>query len=428
MRQSAWWRWLLACSLGVAAACGGSDDAGGTGSSGKSGSNAAAGSGGAKNSAADVHNPDPPNLDCPLKDIGPQTGPFAPKGACCYRTSNKARIDPGAAERTYGYRTNYFLLINQLKTLDPATLGPTTIERFDNEEQSVLFRYVLPQQDGKVVAGKAHVTIGAGRYNCDGTYSFYSPNAAPADRGNGDKSRWNTPSFDADVHPDRTDATRVKPSYKDSLAAKNRLSYLPYLGGAPGYALEWEGVSQGFDVIELPTGDDNIDCVGSRKSSGKWSAGGKTIAYGPLEPNHKEKIAAIGVTFCELMAFGTTSNPPDCLATPRCMPGDSGCKWLRLPDSLCPTTDDEKQKWGCHLGYGGNPDNDPVQLSCSKEPPGEVDPDKGTPEGQCCDPLGTKDSGLPACNAWLQINDLVAAAVEITDTPADSLQESCHGK
>lgn len=424
MRNGAWLSWLIACSLGVTAGCGSSDDSG-AGGSGGGGSGAAAGSGG---KGQDVQNPDPPNTDCPLKDIGPQSGPYAQKGACCYRTSNKARIDPGAPQRTYEYRTNYFTIINMQRTIDPATFGPTTIERFDGEEQSILFRFVLPQEDGKVVAKKAQVTVGAGRYNCDGTYSYYSETAAPADAGDGDKARWNVPSFEADVHPDKTDASRVKASYKTSLALKNRLSYLPYLGTAPDYALEWEGVSQGFDILEMPTGDENIDCVGSRKSSGKWSAAGKTIAFGPLEPNNQTKISLVGATFCELMAFGTASNPPDCLATPRCKPGDSGCKWQRLPDSLCPTTDDEKKKWGCHLGYGGNPDNDPVKLNCAKDLPAEIDPDNGTVEGQCCDPQGTKDSGLPACNAWLQINEFVAAAVEITDKPADGLQESCHGK
>jgi len=427
MRNSTWLSCLVACSLGLMLACGG-DDGDSSSGGGKGGSSAAAGSGGGGKNGSTVNNPDPPNTDCPLKDIGPQSGPYAQKGACCYRTSNKARIDESAPTRTYEYRTNFFQLINHLKTIDPAVLGPTTVERFDNEEQSILFRFELPQENGKVVAKKATVSIGSGRYNCDGTYSFYSATAAPADRGDNDKARWSVRPFQADVMPDKTDATRVKPSYKDALPAKNRLSYLPYLSGAPNYALDWEGVSQGFDILEMPTGDDNIDCVGSRTSAGRWRAGGKTAAYGPLKENDREKIALLGVSFCQLMAFGSTPGAGDCLATPRCMPGSADCKWQRLPDSLCPTTDDEKAKWTCHLGYGGNPDNDAVKLNCSNDLPSEVNPDMGTSAGQCCDPLGRGDNGLPACNAWLQINEFVGAAVEITDKPADSLQESCHGK
>ena len=424
MRNSAWLGGLIACSLGVTGACGGDDTS--SGGSGGTGAKPAAGGGGSDSST--VKNPDPPNADCPVKDIGPMSGPYAQKGDCCYRTSNKARIDEAASKRTYEYRLNYFSLINHLKTIDPAVIGPTTIDRFDNEEQSILFRFELPQEGGKVVAKKATVTIGAGRYNCDGTYSYYSDTAAPGDRANKDKARWYVPPFQADVKPDKTDATQVKPSFKDALAAKNHESYLPYLGGAPDFPLDWEGVSQGFDIVEMPTGDDNIDCVGSRKSSGKWAPGGKTIAYGPLAPNNKEKISALGVTFCQLMAFGTAGGMADCEATPRCEPGTKDCKWQRLPDSLCPVTDDEKTKWGCHLGYDKNPDNDPVKMNCSKDVPSEIDPDKGTSEGQCCDPLGKSDSGLPACNAWLQVNEFVAAAVDITDKPADGVQESCHGK
>jgi hypothetical protein len=54
-----------------------------------------------------------------------------------------------------------------------------------------------------------------------------------------------------------------------------------------------------------------------------------------------------------------------------------------------------------------------------------LDPDQGaTPEGQCCDPLG-QSTTLPACNAHMLVNDFVAAAVDITDAPADSLQADC---
>jgi hypothetical protein len=95
---------------------------------------------------------------------------------------------------------------------------------------------------------------------------------------------------------------------------------------------------------------------------------------------------------------------------------------------LCPVSDEERASWGCHLGYGDNPDNAPLKLNCSQDPPKDVDPDNGTTDGQCCDPLAREDSGLPACNAWAQINEFVAAAVEITDQPVNELQRSCHAQ
>jgi len=418
MRNRAWFYYLAVCSLGVAA-CGGDDDAGGAGTGG------GAGQGG---SGHHVESPDPINPLCPQNDVGPFDGPYAQKGACCYRTSNKARIDPSADTFTLEFRTNYFFLVNHRKTIDPNVLGPIQISRADEQEQSLLFRFVVPQKNGEAQPGRARVTFGPGRYNCDGTYSFYGENAAAA-YGGSDPARWAGPEFEANVYPDKTDHDFIRPTYKESLEPKNRLSYLPYLGAAPDFALDWEGQSQGFDILEMPSGPEHYDCVGERKDAGSWKPAGKTKAFARLDLNNKDTIDALGVTFCQLMAFGATGGSADCLATPRCTPGeDKDCKWQRLPDSLCPVTDEEKASWGCHLGYGGNPDNEPVVPNCSKEPLSEIDPDKGTPEGQCCDPTGSGKDNLPACNAWLQINDFVAAAVEITDERTNELQQNCHGK
>ena len=59
-------------------------------------------------------------------------------------------------------------------------------------------------------------------------------------------------------------------------------------------------------------------------------------------------------------------------------------------------------------------------------PSGPLDPDKGaTSEGQCCDPLAKGTNGLPACNAYRVDSDVAAAAVEITDEPAQQIQQNC---
>lgn len=419
---------LVASALSFLSCNSDSDNSGSAAGSGGSQTDAGQGSNkdsGAPN-AADVDNPDPINDDCPVNDIGPMEGPFAQKGSCCYRTSNIARIDETADTRTLEFRTNYFMLVNHLKTIDPAVFGATIIDRMDNEEQSLLFRLVLPQKDGELTEGKGSVKIGPGRYNCDGTYSFYSESAAAEHGGAGD--RWFVPEIELEVNPDQTDENLIRAPFMQSLPVENRPSYLPYLGGAPNFSLDWEAVSQGFAFVDLPLGPDNYDCIGSRKSSGKWSPGGMSLTYGRLDLNDKDVIDLLGITFCQLMAFGASPDAPDCQATQRCMPGEADCKWVRLPDSLCPVTDEERASWGCHLGWDGNPDNGPVKLNCSDDPPENIDPDNGTVEGQCCDPLGRDDSGLPACNAWVQISELTAAAVEITDEPADELQRSCHGK
>jgi hypothetical protein len=438
MGKSSFLKCLLTCALGAYAAGCGDDTSptagtGGTGATagtgatgGTGGGSSVAGSGG---SGLPTTEPDEINTDCPQKDVGPMTGMYAPKGPCCYRRSNTIRIDPAAKTRTYEYRLNYFLLTNHAKTISPTVLGPTQRDRAENEEQSLLFRFEMPQAGGKIVDGDGKLTLGVGRYNCDGTYSFYSDKASPAEGGSGKPDRWAAPELPAKVTAAKTDKDRVKPVWKDQLPAKNRESYVPYLGAGPAFALDWEGESQGFDIVDWPTGDENTNCVGSRKDSTSWKFGGHTKSFARLDLNDgaKDVLDSLGVTFCQLMAFGTSGKDIPCKDTARCEPGSADCKWVRLPDSLCPVTADEKTKWACHLGYAGNPDNPAPK--CSMDVPATVDPDNGgTVEGQCCDPMGTGKDGLPACNAWININEFVAAAAEITDARSDKLQESCHGK
>jgi hypothetical protein len=99
---------------------------------------------------------------------------------------------------------------------------------------------------------------------------------------------------------------------------------------------------------------------------------------------------------------------------------------VKLPDSLCPETEEERTLFGCHLGAEGNPNEEegyPSDLTCTLDAPSEVlDPDyaPSVSKGQCCDPMGTVESGLPACNAFRVVYEYAAGAVEITaDTTRD---------
>ena len=426
MGKSTFLKYLLVCALGAYTAGCKEDSTDGDGST-MAGTGSAAGTGGGMTAGTGggmMVDDTPPNGDCPQL-IGPLDGAYAPKGACCYRTSNTARVDPAAATRTYEFRLNYFLLINHKKTVSPDVLGRAQTDRAENEEQSLLFRFEMPQSGGKVVDGDGKITLGGGKYNCDGTYSFYGDTAAPADGADGNPARWAAPELPAKVTAAKTDKDRVKVIWKDALLAKNRESYIPYLGAGPAYAIDWEGQSQGFDILEWPTAEENANCVGSRKDSLSWKPGGKTMSFARLDANGKDVLDSLNVTFCQLLAFGTAGSKLSCIDTPRCEPGSSmDCPWQRLPDSLCPVTADEKSKWMCHLGTDTNPDN-PFKSNCTMDLPANVDPDNGgTSEGQCCDPLG-KSTTLPACNAFLNVNEMVAAASEITDARATSVQKSC---
>ena len=353
------------------------------------------------------------------------------KGACCYRKSNSARLsNVKDGKVTLEYRLPYFMTTNHPKTISGPIITSSTEQRFDKEEQHLLFRFELPYQDGKFVAGEGIATIGAGRYNCDGTYSFYSEKAAPAGAQSSDPARWAARPVKVKVDP--TKANWEEQVHTVWATNVNReVTYLPYIEGMGNKPLEWEAASQGFDITKMPKIDTAINCVGSRVSDTKWMGAGETVSYQPLKLNDKSQIGTLqGISLAHLQAFGPTGGKDDPKYDPntveRCQPGVGDCIWKKLPDSLCPETDEEKKMWGCHVGDPMNEDK--VATKCSMDKPTTaLDPDMGaTSEGQCCDPLAKNTNGLPACNAYRLLSDFVAAAAEITDAPSDKLQGNCE--
>jgi hypothetical protein len=415
--------------LGLMLACGddGGDDGGG-GSGGSGAAGAAGGGGGSGGSAAD---PDPINGECPGV-VGPFEGQYAMKGKCCYRRSNSARLSETADTATLEYKANYFVTANHPKTAGTELIKPISIDRFDKEEQVILFRFTVPRKDGEFVDGPATIQIGPGRYNCDGTYSFYGNKAAPSGPNFKDADRWELNDTPAKVDLSKPGGQQITAVWTTN--ANKDLSYLPYIQAMATPAgekpLEWETVTRGFNILSWPKIDEAIDCIGGRQDSSRWTPAAKTLSYAPLEENNKDVITAVGnITLSQLFAYGTISAEKKAMPAfnpvtgPRCMPG-AGCDWLKLPDSLCPS-DAESANWRCHVGYTDNPDKTPT--SCSMEAPtGVLDPDNGaTSEGQCCDPLAKNTNGLPACNAYRVESDVAAAAVEITDAPAQQIQQNC---
>ena len=117
------------------------------------------------------------------------------------------------------------------------------------------------------------------------------------------------------------------------------------------------------------------------------------------------------------------------------MPGTDGCKYIKLPDSLCPLTDTDRDIYRCHLGALGNVNNETdypsdADLNCTMEAPTSPlnpDMDPAVSKGQCCDPLAMGTNGLPACNAFRIINEFAAAAAEITTEKAGEFPPICSG-
>jgi hypothetical protein len=432
---------LLVCaSAWSAAACKSSDDGNGdTGAPvGAGGAGAMAGTGASGNGAAGnaaggggaelCTNEGELNLDCPQKQ--PITGACAPHGACCHRASNAQKEQALApdAPLVLEYRLQYSVTANQPLTLSSDVIAGTAVARADQEQQSLLWRIESPRAAGAEVSGPGTMSIGQGRYNCDGTYSFFGDAAAPARALSSDVARWAVASLPTTTDVSKHGRERFHIAFADN---DNRTpSYTPFLD-TNTLAVEWELVTQGFDILTVDTEGAGRDCIGARGGS-EWEGGGQFVIYAPIEPNSQDLIASLSQSICQLIAFGALPEgmkDKSCLNTPRCMPGSADCPWLKLPDSLCPVGA-EQAMWGCHLGAEGNPNAEtdyPAQLGCSATAPtGVLDPDAdpSAPSGQCCDALGQSTS-LPPCNAYRMVQSYVAAAAEITDAPVNEAQAAC---
>jgi hypothetical protein len=426
MRKSIFLGCLYACAASTAlVACG--DDSGGGPAAGSGAAGTAAGTGAGGTGGGMVMD-DPPNADCPIKQ-GPFMGEYAMKGKCCYRKSNSSRLPTSGGKATLEYRLTYFIPNNHQKTISAMLIKNASVDRFDLEEQHLLFRFVVPYENGELKAGEGTAQIGAGRYNCDGTYSFYSDTAAQSTPAWTDPKRWATTPVPITVDPSKpTWQEQVHTTWATNI--NRQVTNLPYILQSAGKPLEWEAASQGFDILKMPPAKESINCVGSRLDQDHWMPNGETVSYQRLDLNNKSAINVLAnISLAQLQAFGSgisamKDDPKyDPNKAARCQPGD-GCQWLKLPDSLCPVTEEEMSWWGCHVGDPLN--DDKVVPKCSPEKPtAALDPDKGaTSEGQCCDPLAT-GGALPACNAYRLVSDIVAAAADITDEPKSKLQPSC---
>jgi hypothetical protein len=378
------------------------------------------------------------NDDCPF-NLPPLTGSCAPHGSCCYRTSNKAKLaklgpdDPGVIE----YRLNYVDIINHPLSIGLPDLVRTANQRADvcAGEQCLLWRFTAPRKGGEFVAGPAEVEIGVGAYNCDGTYSFYGPTAAP-DRssvvGESDPGRWQSVKVPADHDPAKQGIDRFKIPFTTN---RNREIARSIFLVPSDNTIDWELASSGFLLTQFDTSVDAQDCIGARDGFG-WSTVAGFESYSPLKGNDKDISNQINQTYCSLLGFGLLpegKKNQDCFA-PRCMPdggqfGDGGCDWIKLPDSLCPEDEADRALFGCHLGAEGNLNNEmgyPATLKCTPgKPTAALDPDMGaTSDGQCCDPLG-QSATLPACNAYRTVGKFVAGAAEITAAPRNDLPPVC---
>jgi hypothetical protein len=309
-------------------------------------------------------------------------------------------------------------------TNHPASLGSERWQLEHQERQrleleSLLLRLSFPRSGGQRVSGVGSVRFGFGSAaaGCDGSYSYFAAIGAPSTPTRSDPGRWAPHDVFSLV---QADATGLVVSAFAASAARLPLRAVPLLdpGGGVG---EVELAYQGFVLDALRLSEDSA-CIGERDEVA-WHAGGEYATYLPLAANDAEALPH-GPTLCASVGFGVESDVATCTQHERCVPGSDGCAWVKLPDSLCPQDELERARFGCHVGWAGNPDAEPAACAMpSTAAAAAQGAAAGVERGlqpPCCDPLGA-DPALRPCNAWLVKYEFVAGAVEIDDSAVTSV-------
>ena len=325
---------------------------------------------------------DPANPACP--EIAPLSGPYAMKGDCCYRASNKLKLDRsdgGTAD------VEFRMMASQVVT-QPRTIGSTAfldyVQRgYDlNRSVSLIRIREFPGNE----AGDVVIETGPGRFNADGTYSFLK-DAAPENELSDDISRWNSVTAPAHYDPAAPENERFKPLDPNAL---NGLVLSPEW--QPGGDLDYELPQFSPRVLSM-TLDDDFNCVGERGDETRWVSRNEIASFVPIDVASRSQLSS-GWSLCTSLAFGfIASGGGSCEQTPRAL-------WIEKPtgmcvDSICYVGDARDSEADCR---GATEDEDERPL--------------------CCDPVGN-DPVLPACNAFHVRARYVAAAVEITDAPVN---------
>jgi hypothetical protein len=371
------------------------------------------------------------DYSCP-QSVGPFEGSCAPKSRCCRRSSNlgeTAYLGPDDSQ-AFEYRFSQALVINHPLSMSLPVLQMSAAERarYCGGDQCRLMRLTRPRRNAQLVNDIGWMEVGIGRYNCDGTYSFYDYNVAPVREQENlfSSDRWETRSIDTVFDPFAPGVDGIVPNWVND--PNQYLSCIPYF--LPGtQTIDWEECSAGFELLQLDSDDSELsaECIGTWNGA-NWYMPGRYQTFVPLAENSTDIIDSITQSYCQLLSFSVLEPEDrdiDCLATPRCYPGNPGCKYVKLPDSLCPVDEQERSLFHCHLGALDNPNNEsdyPSALPCTYEAPGGLTEDGG----QCCDPLGVGSDGLPPCNAFRMLYEFAASAVEITSEAKSEFPPICN--
>jgi len=400
------------------------------GSDGGSGTGGASGSGTSRASGTDRDNEEtlvecpleePPLQDpycinpaCPSFKLLPDLDPkYAPKGNCC-NTVDIQRYEASLPEGAT-YDLEYVLMVNlpssNLNTMHDMVResirdtqeqgGDVTLTRVKNVPRTA---DIKKDENGNPIPVRVTLEMGnAGKLNCDGTYSFYGPNAAPDPIHEGppkDPSRWQKRTVQVDYYGFEADYNFSIPIL-DTRTSEG-VAWIPrWMPGGEGEKakLDYEQ-PVAFVAPHLDNSQRLWGCQGTISSSGNWETVGDAWAFVPVKEASLVSPSILkllsGQTVCGLFAMGIGGG--DCADIPQ-------AEWTIKPSVYC------NADWYCWIG---DPNDEFYSEFWNLFFVGEYGCDPNGGAYTCCDPAATSTE-LPACNAFISMGAVVQAAVEITD-------------
>ncbi len=353
------------------------------------------------------------NPECPFSDLPGLTEENMPKGNCCNTVDVKRMEDEMTSGETYDLEMAY---LSNLPLANPNLTNPLVrdtglmLTQDIGADLTLIRIQDVPRTEDHPTDGDGNpegisltIQMGAGKVNCDGTFSFYGPDSAPPpihpEAGiPDDPGRWAPASVPVTFYGFRG---KYLLSADEAEVAAAGLNWAP----------RWINSGTGLEY-ELPVrflyprmGNDALgshhSCLGERTTMGDWDPVGIFWAFVPVEQSNLVSTDALmGQSICGLFAKGALQDDCD----------DAQSDWSYQPPAYC----DEETGY-CWMGDPGDEYYDRFWADLY---PGEDGCDEtGAGDRPCCDPAG-EDSSLPACNAFPYIGGVVLAAVDITDEPA----------
>lgn len=376
-------------------ACGGDDDSGGSGgSSGTGGTSGSGGTGGGTTTQTCDEAPDEPNcINTACGNVSPTSGDRAMKGACCFRSSNydiaqAAWAADGLA--TIEFRQNALRTTSQPMTVGNPLIQSSLVNTYEQDWSNTMVRVEgIPKSNPVGQPATVTVTIGAGRSNCDGTYSFFGDNAAVDHEGRTDAARWAPAVMTGTWDWNTDEKLTIEPEDRapgvrwGAVAKDHGLFGYEQPSQDLFYEFEFDG-TEGSDVTP-----EAMNCIGGELvGAGMWTSALKQRTFFPVADLKASAVDSLALqqNFCSFMGLGFMV-PEMCDDVPQ-------DEWVEMPYGMC---DDEH----CYIGDAAHPDSE-----CN------------TTDKPCCDPSGL-DAELEPCNAFLIQATAVMAGADITDEAYD---------